>query len=625
MYDENKANTMEEGERTACGRMKWKIRRKKPASIRVQLVVITSVMLMGMALILLYSSLRFYRIQYETVKENQQMVAEQAAAKATQNCKDIKKMVQAVAYNKVVQDYLRETDREHMFEQYQSVKNFLNNTVNLGKGILDIAVVGEKGAFINIDGESLSAKQLAAGMPGGFSFSGLASYRFRGVPRDCIIAGMPFYSAADIGNKHKIGTVLFVLDPGRLVDGYAADSSEKPNLLFMDRDYRLLSGDTERYKAVRELDLERMARRDNTSLEQDGILLTCYRIEEMDGYAVSWVDCDRLAAQILTLTVQQSVLALAVFVLLGALLVVRVGKVFRSLEQLMGVMQRVNAGNRRALRERIPVTDSCSEIAAVGQAFNTMLDEISTLAHNISDSYGRMYELEVARRKTELAFLQSQINPHFLYNTLELICGMSAAGDNETVVEVTRALGRTFRYSIKGGDLVTLRQELDIAKSYVMIQQARFEGRFTVEYRVDAGCLNARVPKMILQPLVENAIYHGLERKLEKGHLQVGARQEGDRLCITVADDGVGITQDRLAVIRHMLRCKAEERNRAFDSIGLVNVNARIRLYYGEPYGLAVESEESRSTTVRLWLPLVYPGIEDEQNSITGERGTPDV
>lgn len=225
---------------------------------------------------------------------------------------------------------------------------------------------------------------------------------------------------------------------------------------------------------------------------------------------------------------------------------------------------------------------------------------------------------ENQRQETELLALQTQINPHFLYNTLALICGMSTEGRSDDIINISQALAQILRYSIKGNEFVTFREELEIVKSYLMIQSTRFEGRFTIEYSISDEIMDACIPKMILQPLVENSIVHGLEKLLEPGHLQIGGMHDSsnDTLIIWVYDTGEGISVQRLSQIRESLNrpktmpSSMEESlfvdspGEESESLGLLNVNSRIRLYYGEPYHLIIESKEHIETNIQIRIPF---------------------
>jgi two-component system sensor histidine kinase YesM len=222
-------------------------------------------------------------------------------------------------------------------------------------------------------------------------------------------------------------------------------------------------------------------------------------------------------------------------------------------------MKRITSGNRKALKERIPVDNDSmlsEESVKLISTFNSMLDEIESLNQNIFSTYSKIYEAELYAKKTELALLRSQINPHFIYNTLALICGMSTENRTEDIVNITQAIAKILRYSVKGEELVKLSDELDIIKSYLMIQQCRFDDRFKIEYKIFDNTLDAVIPKMILQPIVENAIIHGLEKKIEDGILEIGALVDSrtNHLVIWVYDTGVGMNQSKLNHLRQAIK-----------------------------------------------------------------------
>nr|WP_238358032.1 sensor histidine kinase [Cohnella zeiphila] len=234
-----------------------------------------------------------------------------------------------------------------------------------------------------------------------------------------------------------------------------------------------------------------------------------------------------------------------------------------------------------------------------------MLDEIERLTQSLLETNAALYGTEIEKRKSELAFLRSQINPHFLYNTLESITGMAVVKGQAEIKTMTRSLSTIFRYSIKGADRVPLREEIRIVESYVSIQRIRFEDRFEVRYEVSEEAASFPVPRMILQPLVENAVYHGFEPTIRPGALTIGADvDEAGTLIVRVEDDGVGMPPDRLEAIRARL---AEPLADLLDtgekkSIGLVNVGNRIRMMYGDASGLRIESVPGEGTRVVLTI-----------------------
>lgn len=204
--------------------------------------------------------------------------------------------------------------------------------------------------------------------------------------------------------------------------------------------------------------------------------------------------------------------------------------------------------------------------------------------------------------------------------TLTTICGMAASNMNDQIINVTNALSQIFRYSIRGGDMVSFSEELDIVRSYVMIQSCRFEDRFSVEYQIQENTLNCQIPKMIIQPLVENAIVHGLEPSLKSGRLIISTSLDTKKnlLTISVMDTGVGMSAKKLQQLKTILKESMQNKSnnaqtniqafdaKAHDSIGIFNVNSRIVLYYGEQYALKLDSWEGFGTNMQICIPAQW-------------------
>lgn len=246
------------------------------------------------------------------------------------------------------------------------------------------------------------------------------------------------------------------------------------------------------------------------------------------------------------------------------------------------------------------------EMIELSRSFNKMMDENERLNVKLVEANVRLYQAELIRKQTDMAMLVSQINPHFLYNTLEVIKGMAYRVGSKTIVEMTRALGTIFRYSLKAPEVVTLRQETDMLKNYLTIQLARFGDRFQVHYDLPEELMDEDVLKMVLQPLCENAITHGLEMMEKGGHLYISACRSEDSLFITVQDNGLGMDEETLRQVRAKLE-KISDVSSLYemgsDGIGLVNVHGRIRMRYGEGYGLSIDSQAGKGTRVALRMP----------------------
>ena len=205
--------------------------------------------------------------------------------------------------------------------------------------------------------------------------------------------------------------------------------------------------------------------------------------------------------------------------------------------------------------------------------------------------------MEVQKKVAELAYLRSQIDPHFLHNTLEAVRRMAQDKNVPEIADMAADMGKIFKYSAKGASMVTLKDEMEIIKAYLNIQQRRFGDRISIHFFLSDEAKYVMVPKMITQPAVENAMLHGLEPMSRKGALYIGARLDGVKLIITVKDNGVGIPADKLNAIRDSLKTEKADTSR---HMGLLNMQSRIRLQYGAPYGLEIDSSENDGTTVTM-------------------------
>lgn len=233
------------------------------------------------------------------------------------------------------------------------------------------------------------------------------------------------------------------------------------------------------------------------------------------------------------------------------------------------------------------------EVKQLSRSFNLMILRIKQLMNQI------IMEQE-SKRKTELKALQAQINPHFLYNTLDSIVWMAENGRIEGVITMVSALAKLFRISIsKGEEVITVKDELEHANSYLVIQQIRYADKFDFEIEAQPQVLCHKTLKLILQPLIENAIYHGIEKTVDKGRIKITASIKDDRILLQVIDDGIGITSN---ILKKLLF--TETQSEISSGVGVKNVHNRIQLYYGKQYGLDIESELDEGTTVNIWLPL---------------------
>ena len=235
------------------------------------------------------------------------------------------------------------------------------------------------------------------------------------------------------------------------------------------------------------------------------------------------------------------------------------------------------------------------EVQELSNSFGHMVVRIQQLMTTVREE-------EVNLRKTELKALQAQINPHFLYNTLDSIAWMCERGRNADAVKMVHALARLFRISIsKGHELIPIAKEIEHAESYLQIQKYRYKNQFTYQFDVDEECLNYYCNKITLQPIIENAINHGLDLMVDEGCITVRVCQDGGDILFFVQDNGVGMSPEQVASI---LQHGPKDRT----GIGIKNVNDRLQIYFGKKYGLHITSELDVGTCVEIRMPKIQEG-----------------
>lgn len=238
--------------------------------------------------------------------------------------------------------------------------------------------------------------------------------------------------------------------------------------------------------------------------------------------------------------------------------------------------------------------------------FKTLSKSFEHMVLMIQSLMEKVHNEEIVLRKTELKALQAQINPHFLYNTLDSIQWMCEQDNSKDAVKMVGALAKLFRISIShGNEFITINDELKHAESYLIIQSYRYKNQFTYSFDVDKSVLGYMCNKITIQPFIENAIYHGLDRMVDEGEIKIIAERRGKDIAIIVKDNGLGMTEEQCKTILQKDRSDSK-------GIGVKNVNDRLKIYFGEQYGITIESELDVGTTVTIKIPKIEKGQENE-------------
>ncbi len=520
------------------------------------------------------------------------------------NSNDYKRIIETVDYNETVQKFLSAVDPFRKVELYTQLKAYLSDMAGMKEGILDIALVDKNGAVYNLNANSDQLPPISREIPPNnlYYFLGLRMVELSYITTPVLVAGAPIYSTTNFeAGKNRLGTMLLVINNQLLFgDGNPVHLPEGALVYMTDRNGKLFYTNDDATK------LGETNPRDIWLDDKHEYIIQREAIPNLNGEIVIKMPNSVLLQGLNKIRRQQFIMvAVALFLMVIPLLYMR-NNILQPLKRFMSLMGEVSLGDKKHLSKRVEV-DGYAEIIIMASRFNEMLVEIEDLTDRLLESKRVLYETELIKRRAELSFLQSQINPHFLYNTLESIKGLAADEGSSQIFELTTALSLFFRYSIKGPDMVSLERELIIIKNYILIHQIRFGKRLKVEYDISKECLGCLVPRMILQPIVENAIKHGIEPLQRTGLLRIKGYRDGENLFLFVEDNGMGLSPVKLEEINASI-----ERRSAADSldgysesgIGLANVHDRIRINFGQTYGIRMTSELEGGTTVSIKIPV---------------------
>lgn len=292
-------------------------------------------------------------------------------------------------------------------------------------------------------------------------------------------------------------------------------------------------------------------------------------------------------------------IVIAAIVLVMVILGVALSRILKGVvNPILRLKGHIDLADEGHLTERAEVLNH-NETGALSKSFNKMLDRIENLM-------GEVVNEQEEKRKYELQALQAQINPHFLYNTLDSIIWMAEA-KNSDVVPMTEALAKLFRISLnKGNEFIRIEDEMEHVRNYLVIQSMRYTDKFTYHIEIKDEVRYCKTIKLIVQPIVENSIYHGIKKKRGKGRIDILAYREKEKLCIRIQDDGNGMNEE---TCRAILTKDSKFENSSGSGIGVKNVNERIQLYFGKEYGLRYTSVLGEGTTAELVLPVIEETI----------------
>lgn len=584
--------------------------KKVIGSVRVQMIMICLISMALMQAALLSSYYQFRELKIQDNRVRFQELLSQVTTSVELNCTYLNEILEQIAYNNEVQTYLENTELEYRRNNQEQIQSFLNSMAKLRSGIKDIAILDDEGNCTSLNSNIYQVREFSEEIPGKclYYYTGKKELLLTGRKVEGFTVGAQVYSTSDFTKKEKIGTVLISFNVPCILSfaGYR-ESEYLPAMLVYDREKNLVFSSVE----------EKVDTDYGVYFDCGGQLLAKEVATGDQVYYVESKDLEMIGGKIVFLIseselfsgmekLQERLRIFEIFTITVLLLLnlFFMNRIIKPLNQFMGWLTELKNGNLKLMKQPV-MLKGATEIEVMADQFNGMMKEINDLTHRLMDTASRLYESELEKQKAELTYMHSQINPHFLFNTLESVKGCAIEEGAQRTFRMVHALGKIFRYCVRSGDMVTLREEAAVADSYMYLQQIRFEKRLTYINRLRDEVLDAVIPKMILQPLLENAVIHGIE-ECNASAIWLDGWISEQTLILTVTDDGDCVSAEKLAQLQDGLRGKDRSSH-----IGISNIYNRLRYIYGEAYGLEL-MEPEKGFGVRLRLPLAHRTKEEK-------------
>lgn len=565
----------------------------KAKAIRIQILI-----LVVFFVLYIVSSVVYYRSYTEKIIDLNTRMVTQSAQAIRENNANIMNTVISFVSNATVQGYLSETDVYEKSIALRSLSNLLFNYRYLHPTLQAVAVLEPSGDSIREGNILYSDFQAILENTRHKTFSSLV---MSSAGNPLIAVRYPINSHTDFGRQ--IGECIFVFNVSYMLSGIQSISLEAESDFYIVDDQNITLYATHP-NAIAEPLAESYASMLRESFEptvekKGGRIIVSQRINDLNWHIVSVTSTSVLLRD-------QQNLHLLFLAMAAMAIVVLIATSFWFYSHTSRVLLDFIAGIRRideGRSEYVTCPDNTREFQSLTDSFNRMLRNLYRLRQEAMDNQRKMFLRELENKQTQILFLQTQINPHFLYNTLECINSAGAVYGSWEIQQMAVSLGEIMRYSIKGSNIVTLAREIDIVISYLSIQKVRFPDKVSLVLDIPDPLLEVRLIKLMLQPIVENCVIHGLEPTTRKCLIRISARQAGSVMTIRVSDSGKGITAEKLADIRRAIADSNSNFFNETNSIGLANISRRIKLFYGDAYGLTISSDD-RGTVVEVTFPM---------------------
>ncbi|MBD0384086.1 histidine kinase [Paenibacillus sp. WST5] len=508
---------------------------------------------------------------------------------------DMEGISTSLLYSPTVQTYMSSNDPLTMILMNSEIISVFSNTITLKENIRGIQLFDKEGTMVaNIGAGTGEPVQLPVEST---KYSGLLKDPDTNDTSTFYSITVPIYNLKSTLIKDYRGTSVFVMDVknfNKILEG--GKITKHSRLLLLDQNNQIMAneGNSPNFDTFR---LEEW-KNDNRYIVQTITLpQTGWRL-------ISVIPKNELLQELDIIKRLNIATYVIVFCMLCLFFVIFSTRILKPVKAIMDFMK---SYPKMGKNSRFNVVYH-NEIGVLAVNLNKMLDEIDTLSKEIQLTQKQKYEIEIAKKQMEISAFRNQINPHFLYNTLECIRAIAFYYKVQDIADISTSLSNMFRYAVKGNDFVTIRDEISHVKEYAKIIEFRFMGRMQVAIEADEELLEVKTLKMLLQPIVENAVFHGLEKKIDNGIVQITVQKIAqNQVQYVIRDNGYGMEDKQLEELLNRLRqfdTSSHTEKEAKQGIGLSNIYRRIKLFYGDKSELTIESTLHEGTTITVTFPL---------------------
>lgn len=597
-------------------------------TLKKQLILLIAISLIMMIFVQFFFNYRFYYVSQDKAEIYAMNTINMVNDNLNLLQENIKKVAMSAAYNTSVQEYLQEPGMSNRtLEKINALRNILSAIADSNDAISDIAILDINLKILSAKDvmnfslfKSIETKHGIVNMDKPKYLTMIEDNVTRGTDRFlCYVVPIYNMNPRSITGK-KLGICVVLCDV-KYVNSMIQNTLLTPasSFFIIDDSHRIVTSN--RQKNTQEdviALLEEIPLLDDvqTKIQYRGSMhmINIKKNPVLGWKTISIIPVEELNADLEPIRISGILIGLFTAVLLLITGVIFSRSITGPIEELI---RNINHIGEKNIKQRIRMKET-NEIGTISKYINRMLDKVETLASNIFRMQMQLYEAELQKKEAEVSALQSQINPHFLYNTLECIRSIGMVNGINEIVEISGAMARIFRYSIKEEHYTTINREIECIKDYLRIIEIRFDGKIKSEIAVDPELKECRIIKMIMQPIVENAVYHGLEKKEDEGTVSIQVKKEDNCINIVITDDGIGMDHAEVRQINSYINSEENDvRNEGKNnrSIGLKNINSRIKLYYGNEYGIHISSAKNVGTRVELKLPLAGSGKSEYEDN----------